>query len=139
MDILLKDPDPAAVAHVPEAREDHLAIGAMVFRDPLLDVLFVRIKLGRPGWAWFADHRFWMLEVFAHRCPRDVQFLSNLLHTLFLCVEIMYCIHGLTPKHGCSPEDLSLISFSLQPSWGLVNSPPARVYGSSSHLGKALL
>jgi len=37
-------------------------------------------------------------------------------------------IHGLTPKHGCSPEDVILISFSLQPSWGSVNSIPAQVY-----------
>src|SRR5260221_12018730 len=27
-------------------------------------------------------------------------------------------IHGLTPKHGCSPEDVVLIFLSLQPSWG---------------------
>ena len=35
-------------------------------------------------------------------------------------------IHDLTPKHGCSPEDLILISFSLQPPWGSVNSSPAQ-------------
>src|ERR1700676_2421201 len=54
--------------------------------------------------------------------------MRNLLHRLPLYVEIVYCIHCLTPKHGCSPEDLDLISFSLQPSWGSVNSTPARVY-----------
>src|SRR5713226_6270649 len=53
-------------------------------------------------------------------------------------MEIVYGIHGLTPKHGCSPEDVILISFSLQPSWGSVNSTPARVYtvvNTKEHLG----
>ena len=100
----------------------------MVFHDPLLDLLFKRIQLGGPRWTWFRDHRFRVLQVFAHRRARDVQLLSYLLHCLALCIEIVYGIHGLTPKHSCSPEDLILISLSLQPSWGSVNSPPARVY-----------
>src|SRR5579875_369250 len=42
-------------------------------------------------------------------------------------MKIVYGEHCLTPKHGCSPEVI-LVFLSLQPSWGSVNSSPARVY-----------
>src|SRR6516225_3232847 len=100
----------------------------MVFHHPLGDLLFERIKLGGTRRTWFRNDRLWVLQIFAHRRTRDVQLLRNFLHRFPLCVEIVYRIHCLTPKHGCSPEVLILISFSLQPSWGSVNSPPARVY-----------
>src|SRR5579875_1404021 len=57
-------------------------------------------------------------------------------------MKIVYGEHCLTPKHGCSPEVI-LVFLSLQPSWGSVNSSPARVYtvvnsknSASSHCKK---
>ena len=41
--------------------EENLAIGAMVFHDPLDDLLFKRIKLGGPRRTRFRDHRFRVL------------------------------------------------------------------------------
>src|SRR5450755_2910892 len=128
MDVFLQNADPSGVAQLVQALEEDLTIGTMILHDPLLDLLVVGIKFGRPGWSWFRDHGFWVLQICAHRRPRDTQLLSNLLHGLPLRMEIVYGIHGLTPKHGCSPEDVILLSFSLQPSWGSVNSTPARVY-----------
>ena len=67
----LEDTNPSGVAHPLQAGEDDLAIGAMIFRDPRLDLLFERIKLGGPRWTWLAHHRLRVLEIFAHRRPRN--------------------------------------------------------------------
>ena len=60
LDTLLEDTDPASIAHLVQASENDLAIGAVVFRDPLRDLLFKGIELGGPRWPWFRDHRLWM-------------------------------------------------------------------------------
>jgi len=80
VDIFFQDTDPSGIAQRLQAREENLTIRAMVFHDPFLDLLFVWIKLGRPGRTWFRDHRFRMLEIFAHGRTRDAQLLSDLLH-----------------------------------------------------------
>jgi hypothetical protein len=96
VNMFFQDTDPSGVAQLLQALEEHLTIRAMVFHDPFLDLLFVGIKLGGPRRTWFRDHRFWMLEIFAHRRTRDVQLLSNLLYGLPLRMDIVYCIHSLT-------------------------------------------
>jgi len=80
VDLFFQDTDPSSIAQLLHALEEHLTIRAMVFHDPFLDLLLVGIKLGRPRWTWFRDHRFWMLEIFAHRRTRDAQLNRNLLH-----------------------------------------------------------
>ncbi len=87
----LQNTDPTSIAHLLQAGKDDLAIGAVVLRDPLRDLLFKRIELRGPRWPWFADHRLWMVEIFAHGRSRDLQFLRNFLHALPLDVKIVYC------------------------------------------------
>src|ERR1700681_2169344 len=101
MNLFFQNTDASAIAEFLQALEEHLTIGTMIFHDPFLDLLFVGTKLGRPRSTGFWDHGFWMLEIFAHRRPRDAQLLSNLLHGLPLRMDIVYCIHSLTPEHGC--------------------------------------
>jgi hypothetical protein len=90
MDEFFQDADPTAVAHLLQAGKDDFAIGAMVLRHPLRDLLFERIKLGGPRWTWFRDHGFRVVQVLAHSRPRDLQFLSNFLHGLPFNVKIVY-------------------------------------------------
>jgi len=96
VNMFFQDTNLSSIAQLLQALEEDLTIGAMVFHDPFFDLLFVGIQLGRPRRTWFGDHRFWMLEIFAHCRTRDVQLLSNLLHGLPLRMDIVYCIHGLT-------------------------------------------
>jgi hypothetical protein len=81
-----------------------------------------------------------------HRCPKTIcwylaqkkrEALSSLSSTTQhdkWAISILHNgIHGLTPKHGCSPEDWVWIFLSLQLSWGLVNLTPAQyTIGSNS-------
>ena len=101
MNLFFQNTDSSGIAELLQALEEHLTIGTMIFHHPFLDLLFVGIKLGRPRGTGFWDHGFWVLEIFAHRRPRDAQLNRNLLYGLPLCMDIMYCIHGLTPEHGC--------------------------------------
>ncbi len=67
MDIFFEDTDPSGVAQLLQALKEHLTVGTMVFHDPFLDLFLVCIKLGGPRWTWFRDHRFRVLQIFAHR------------------------------------------------------------------------
>ncbi len=80
VDIFFQDTDPSSITQLLQALEENFTIRAMVFHDPFLDLLFVWIKLGRPRRTWFRDHRFRMLEIFAHGRTRDAQRLRNRLH-----------------------------------------------------------
>src|SRR5215469_255344 len=90
VDVFLEDADPSRVAYFLQAYEDDLAIGAMIFRDPFLDLLFVGIKLGWPPPTRLADHCLRVFQIFAHGRARYSQVLCNVLHTLSLFMKIMY-------------------------------------------------
>jgi hypothetical protein len=95
MDKFFQDTDPSRIPQLVQAIEENLTIRAMVLHDPLLDLFSVWIKLGRTWRTWFGNHRFWMFEIFAHGRTRDAQLVSNFLHTLPLCIEIVYRVHCL--------------------------------------------
>ncbi len=71
VDQFLEDTNPSSVPHRSQAAEDHLAIGTLVFGDPLGDMLLKRIEFGGSGWPRCVDHCLWVLEIFAHCGARD--------------------------------------------------------------------
>ncbi|HEU5380246.1 MAG TPA: hypothetical protein VFV38_32885, partial [Ktedonobacteraceae bacterium] len=72
---LLEDTDPSGVSYLLEVSEDDLTIGAMILCDPLRNLVFERIELRGSRRTWLLDHRFWMIQIFAHGRPRNREFL----------------------------------------------------------------